>query len=983
MFFNLHQHTTYSFLDGYGLPDQFAKRIKEIGGKGMALTEHGNIYSHIPFHKTFSKEGLHLVYGCEFYVVEKASSRKRFYYHTTVFAQNNEGYQNLLKLINLSSKEEQFYYKPRIEFKQLKAFSKGLVILSGCFCDGYLIKNTCTDKEALFKDWINKMEGCNWFIELQPFTDEQEKWDYLVEGATKHGIPCLVTADSHYPAPKDKPVQDLQLTINTAKKDSDPDRLKMDYSLHLPSTEEMIKRCKEMGYYKEEWIHGTWELAKSCQVDLPRTKTIEIGGSINDIKSKCIDRLRTFPLEKRSNKEYSERLDYELDLIEKKGFVDYFLIITEIIEWAKERMLVGPGRGSSAGSLVCYLLRITEIDPLEHKLLFQRFIDINRNDLPDIDIDFPSDKRQEVIEFIKKKYGEDRVASLITFSTFKPKIIIQDSAKAFEVNFFEAKKISEEEEIIERSKGDNRYLNCLEDSVKKSKKLTEFYNKYPKMQRAFTLEGQIRQTSTHAAAVILSNDPLEKVASLDRNGNIGIDGNYIEEYGLLKIDILGIKALDKIQDVCNEVGYDYNNLYNIKLDDERVFKEIFQSGKLHGIFQFEAPAVKRTCEAIGPTNFDHLVDIVALARPGTLTSGSTEEYIKRYAGKVEFETGALKEYTEKTFGIVIFQEQVMHIVRGIGGFSWEDTSSFRKGIGKKLGNEYLASFKEKFLQGAKEKGINEFEARGIWNQICTHGSYSFNRSHAVAYATVGYWSAWCKTYHPKEFYARILKDKDDLEIKQILREYNGPFKDLDINRSKVFFSTQEEELVGGFASIKGLGEKKASKIIEGQPYESIEDFTSRNAPGVVKTVLNAIEKGQEWADIESLREKHKSQISKMKLTAPLTTIQEMEEKNIDLGTVVGTVLNISVRDHNEESKLASRGYRLNPPSYIILKIYDDDKEQIIYVDRYITAKNKDLLLSLHNLNCLFQIVAPKVKGEGPMSLKKFKILNKGKVKDGN
>lgn len=972
MFFNFHQHSTYSFLDGFGRPEQFAQRIKEIGGKGMALTEHGNIFSHIPFHKVFKKEGLHLVYGCEFYVVEKASEKKRGYYHTTVLARNNEGYKNLLKLINLSSK--QFYYKPRIDFKQLKEFSKGLVILSGCCCDGYLVKNTCEDKEALFQGFIDKLHGCEWYVELQPFSDEKHKWDYLVEMSTKYGLPCLVTADSHYPSPSNKEAQDLMLTINMARKDSDPDRLKMEYSLHLPGTEEIIERCKEMGYYKPEWVHNTWELAKEMQVGLPRTKTIQIGGRAEDIRSKCIDRLRTFPVEKRSNGVYAERLNYELDLIEKKGFVDYFLIITDIIEWAKERMLVAPGRGSSAGSLVCYLLRITEIDPIEHDLLFQRFIDINRNDLPDIDIDFPSNQRQSVIEYIKNKYGEDKVASLITFSTFKPRAIIQDSARSFEIPFFEAKKAGEN--IIERSKGDERALRCLEDSVKTIEPLKKLYNKYPIMKRGFELEGQIRQTSTHAAAVILSNVPLEEVASVDRNGNFGMDGDYIEEYGLLKIDVLGIKGLDVIQDVCSEVGFDYNELYNIGIEDPKIYKEIYQSGKLAGIFQFEAPIVKKTCESIKPTNFNQLVDIVALARPGTLKSGSTEDYIKRNNGE-KFNAGFLEDYTKDTKGIVIFQEQVMQIVRGLGGFSWEDTIAFRKGIGKKLGNEYLASFKEKFILGAGEKGLREIEAQGIWTQICTHGAYSFNKSHAVAYALLGYWSAWVKTYYPKEFYERILRDKKDMEMKQILREYGESFTDLDINKSKVFFSVQDGELVGGWTNVDGIGEKGALKIVERQPYESLEDFASRNAPGVTKKVKLALENGQEWADVLPLKEKYKTILEETKITAPLTTCHEMEEKNIREGVIIATILNISLRDHNEVSKVQSRGYLIQPPNYIILRVYDDHDEQSLFIDRHITARCKDSLLSLHEATCLFKV---KYKKDAPISVLKFKILERKEKK---
>ena len=961
-FINLHQHTTYSFLDGYGQPAQYLRRLTHLKADGLALTEHGNTYSHHPFTALFKEAGKHLVYGCELYVVEKLK-KERGYYHVTVLAKNNEGYKNLLKLVNLSYEEGQFYYRPRVSFNQLRAARKGLVILSGCFCDGWFVKG------GSFEQWLKWFKNCEWYLEMQPFIDEQEKWHQLANLADKHGIPTLVTADAHYPRPEDKATQDVMVAINTNKLASDPDRLKMDYPLYLPSGEEMLERCKEMGPYREEWITGTHDVALSCEVDLPKTTMISVGAKIGDIEEQCLKQLKTLEVE---SAVYLERLAYELNLIKEKGFEDYFMIIADMVQWAKECMLVGPARGSSAGSLVCYLLRITEVDPIVHGLLFERFIDINRSDLPDIDIDFPADRRDEVIQYVYDKYNKEHVAQLITFNTFRPKAVVQDAARVLEIPRWEALKSTKQ--VVERSGGDSRAEFCLVDSLDQFGDLKALFDKYPKLHEALGLEGQVRQSGTHAAAVVLSSVPLRQIGSINKDGAFGIGKKQIEEYGLLKIDILGLETLSIIQDICEEVGLDYNDLYSMPLDDSKTFK-VFSSGKLAGIFQLEGPSASGVCRDVPPSAFEHIVDITALSRPGPLNSGSTKDYIKRFNGEKWDIHPTLKKYTNDTLGVIIFQEQVMKIVKEVGEFSWADTSTIRKAMSKNLGEEFFNNFTNKFIAGAATHGFSEEEAKDIWGQIYTHGSWSFNKSHAVSYALLSYWTAYLKAHYPLQFYARILKGKDEEETKFILREYGGSFQPLNLSLSKAFFSTDGKRLIGGWTNIDGIGEKNSVKIVAGQPYDGIDDFASRNAKGVTKKVEQAMG-GQAWADLSTIREKVTEELKEVRLSQPLSTLKETVDGKLGKSIILGQVILINLRDHNEDEKVIKRGYKMKGDAeFMMLRVQDESRSGYtnIFFDRHFTARNKQELLSLNGAICLFSVD----KKEGGLLVGgKFKCLKK-------
>ena len=978
-FFNLHQHTTYSFLDGYGTPEQYLERIKDLDQPGMALTDHGNIFAHHPFEKAWRGTGRHLVFGCEMYVVEELK-KERGYYHITVLAKTNEGYQNLLKLINISNKEGQFYYKPRITFDQIVANSKGLIILSGCCCDGWLVKQQAYNFHKGFSTWVNKFKKVEWYVELQPFKDEKEKWQGLAYIANKAGIPCLVTVDAHYPSPAEKEVQDFQLAINTSRPKSDPDRLKMEYPLWIPTVEELVKRCKEMGSFKEEWIANTVDVGLSCQVDLPKSYMVKVNAKISTLKRRCKKRLKELGNDK--DKEYLDRLDRELKLIDEKDFTDYFEIVGDMTIWAKKRMMVGPGRGSSAGSLVCYLLRITEVDPIQFGTLFERFIDASRSDLPDIDIDFPPAQREEVIEYVRKKYGEDYVSQLVTFSTYKPKGVIQDGARVLGIPRWETSDATAQ--IVERSGGDARANFCLEDSINQYGKLKLLFDKNPELWNAIKLEGQTRQTSIHAAAVILSGRPLGEIGSISRDGALGINKKLLEEYGLLKIDILGLENLSIIMDICKEVGVDYNTFYSLPFDDKLTFEKVFIPGKLLGIFQFEGFSVSRVSRKLQPSTFEQLVHITSLGRPGPLNSGMTWEYVDRAHGKIYDTIPELEKYTKETLGCIIFQEQVMNVVKNIGNFSWEDTSTIRKAMSKSLGEEFFNNFKKKFIKGAATHGLEENKASYIWDQIYTHGSWSFNLSHAVSYAIISYWTAYCKAHWPGEFYARVLRYEDDVnKIRQYLKEWGGPFVPFDINQSKIYWHHHDGVLYGGITNIHGIGEKQAPKVANGQPYDGIEDAQSRIPKGMMGKIKKVLEDGQEWADLRSLQERAAGPLDKLTLSRPLSTLVELKERTGKGFLTIGQVAHVSLRDHNETDKVMKRGYKMQAPSeYIILRLMDGETDEIfpLFIDRYKVEKHKGELLELTNKICLFKIKKDE-EGASLLSCIKYKVLEEDKSEE--
>lgn len=850
-FVNLHVHSTYSFLDGYGTPSQYAQRVKEIGQPAMAITDHGNISAHYKWYEECNKAGVKPILGCEFYIVDTVLEvYEREYGHITVLAKNNVGYRNLTKLVT-KSWCEQFYYKPRITLKDLEKHKEGLIILSGCLSSPVmkLLRENKIDEAKKLLKWFNKTFD-DFYVEAQAivFKEGHEAYERLLKLNDILRIPMVVTTDCHYVKKEHAKVQEVMLCIQCGSTMDNEDRMKFDQDDFYLKTREEVEESMNKAFPKRNFsdaLDNTVKIAESIEFTFPTASPVKFpmdeSKKTDYFKKICRDGLYARGLGEGtiSSKEYQERLEYEMDLIIKKNFVDYFLVISDVVTWAKkEGILVGPARGSAAGSLCCYALRITEVEPIQYGLIFERFIDINREDLPDIDLDFQDDRRHEVKNYLTNKYGKDHVGNLPTFSTFKGKSCIQDVAKVYRVPFDVSEKLKSL--VIERSGGDSRASLTIEDTFNSGtfEYPKEALKQYPELKYSIEIEGQIRNMSQHAAGVVISNEPITDfcaIYSIRGDNVLSLDYHDAVSIGLLKIDVLGLSTLTVISKaikLIEERTHKTIKPYEITFDDPKVYQG-FKDEKLFGIFQFAGNAVHQVCRQIQPDEFSALYDINALARPGPLNSGSAAMYIRRRDGRegVDYPHALMKPFTEDTYGIVIYQEQVMQTMRHIGKMSWKDTAEIRKLISKSQGVEKFNTFKEKFTAGAKENGMTIPEVERMWESICTFGSWAFNKSHSVSYSFISYWTMYLKIYYPIEFYSAILSNENDKDTQwKIIKEYKREgFKvlPLDINRSKISFGIDQDALRIGFSDIKSVGEDMANKLIAHQPYLSFSDFQAR------------------------------------------------------------------------------------------------------------------------------------------------------------
>lgn len=862
-FVHLHTHSTYSFTDGYGLPEQYINRAVELGQPALGVTDHGNISVHYKWYKGCNKAGIKPILGCEMYIVNnKDDVHEREYHHIILLVKDNEGYRNLMKLVT-KAWCEQFYYKPRITFDDLFEHQKGLIVLSGCLSSPFmhLIKeNKMDEAEQLFDEFHRKID--NFYIELQPIGFDEGKPAYekminLYQTKLKDkGYKWVATNDCHYVKKEHAKVQEVLLCVQTNAEIADPKHWHFDQNdFYLKSRKEMEDSLNDCfpGNDFSDALDESVKIADSIDFTFPSAEPIKFPmpeeEKIDYLKKMCYEGMvkRGLALSEgtllnptENDKIYKERLDYELDLIVKKNFVDYFLVISDLIQWSKNNgILVGPARGSAAGSLACYALAITEVEPIKYGLIFERFIDINRADLPDIDIDFEDVRRDEVKTYLQNKYGFDKVGTLPTFATFKGKSALDDVGRVFKIPFKVVDQVKNA--IVERSGGDSRASFTLEDTFTSTvfDYPREALKQYPDLKYAIELEGQLRQMGQHAAGVVISNEPITDFCSLYKVKDslvTSLDYKDVTDIGLLKIDVLGLNTLSVISEALRQIKKRHKktiDIYNLPLDDKRTYKA-FRDGKLFGVFQFDGQAVNQVCRQILPQEFMDLSAVTALARPGPLNSGNTTEYIMRKNGKAEvkYVHPIMKGITGDSLGIVIYQEQVMRIMREIGKMSWEDTSSIRKMMSRSLGVEAFNKFKERFMPGALENGLSEQVASKIWDEMCQYGSWSFNKSHSVSYSIISYWTMWLKVHYPIEFYGSILalthmEDKK----KKILKEYKREglkILPVDVNLSKQHFTIEKEGLRIGFEDIKGIGPKLANLLVSNQPYHSYTEFLEKN-----------------------------------------------------------------------------------------------------------------------------------------------------------
>ena len=860
-FVHLHCHTEYSLLDGANRIDNLFARIKTLKQPAVAMTDHGNMFGAVEFYRHAMSHGIKPIIGCEIYVAPASrferkgvdKGPKEYNNHLILLAMNHEGYRNLCKLVSLGYMEG-FYYKPRIDKELLGELNGGLIALSACL-QGEVSQALSTgniEKAKLAAETYASLFPDRYYIEIQDNKlAEQEKVNrLLIELAKDLSIPVVATNDCHYGERDDYHAHDVLLCVQTGKTLSDDNRLKLETDeLYLKSAEEMAQGFD----YCPGAVERTLEIAERCNVEIEfgkyhfptftPPKEISLDDYLDELAYAGLEERLQGVTDAELRKTYLERLEYELDVIKKMQFPGYFLVVADFINYAKQSGIpVGPGRGSSAGSLVAYALKITDLDPIRHILLFERFLNPERRSMPDIDVDFCIRGRAQVIQYVKDKYGADRVAQIATFGTLKAKAAIRDVGRALGFSFAETDAIAK---LIPAPKQGFDYP--LTESIKMEPRLQELIKTDPRVQtlidHALRLEGLTRHASTHAAGVVLSNLPLVDHLPLfvDKEGGIvtQFDMGSVEKIGLVKFDFLGLKTLTLIYDcleLLKESRGEIVDLARLPLDDKNTYR-LLCDGNTTGVFQLESTGIREMTVRIRPNCFEDLVAILALYRPGPLDSGMAEQYIKRKHGKekIKYLHPLLETILKDTYGVIVYQEQVMQSAQVLGGYTMGDADILRRAMGKKDPEE-MAAQRDRFVDGAQKKKIDRERATEIFDQMETFARYGFNKSHSAAYALVSYQTAYLKSHYPVEFMAALMTSEmgdTDKVIKNLSECRNRDIEILapDINESRSNFTPVGEKIRFGLAAVKNVGEKAVEVILATResdgPFGSLFDFCRR------------------------------------------------------------------------------------------------------------------------------------------------------------
>lgn len=847
-FVSLHHHSTFSYLDGFGLPEDHVARAADLGYSAMALTEHGNISSHPQLEKACKDTGVKPIYGVEAYTgpvsEEKRGQRKN---HLTILAEDQDGYKNLLRAVSQGWVD--FYYEPTIGLSVLDSYKEGLIILSGC--NGSLLatsliggknvdpKDASYERARRVAEQFKDRFGDSYFLEVQQFPELDgtrlinEAYEKL---GAELGIPLVATADVHYPIPSDSDMQMILHNVRGGGRQSLEDQARAwnyDVKLTLPTNDkELAKRMMATGLSKDAAvasIMNTIDIAERCSVELPRMPMLRYPA--DDARKVWKDWIREgweyrgLARDDRVERSvYMDRLKYEIGLIESKDYVDYFLIVSDMVKWAKDNgILVGPARGSAAASLVCYLLRITEVNPMWFpNLVFERFIDITRTDLPDIDLDFDDERRDEIREYLANRYGHDKVGLIGSFVQYKSKNSIDDVARVNGIPPWEVAPLKDS--LIERSSGDLRASATVEDTVEMFPNAAAVIEKYPVLKQAMRLEGNMRGMGVHAAGIIVASHPITDCVAIYRREVAGkvtevisADKYDAEDLGLLKIDVLGLSTMGMIKHAISDIGMAPEELYGIPLDDPDTIQG-FRESDIVGIFQFDGRAMRLVNESLKPDNFQEVCDVNALARPGPLHAGSTYEYVDaKFGAKPERFHPMLDAITEGTRYQIIYQEQILRIVTEIGKFDWTHAAYIRKIISRKIGEQEFNRQWDRFWEGADQNGLDEKTAREIWDRCITAGSYAFNAAHCVSYGMLAYWTMWLKRHHPGAFYKAALRKLPDHKQYDLLRDaerhglrISTPTPDSGPDWE---YDADHEMLIAGLTQIHGIGMKTAEAIM--------------------------------------------------------------------------------------------------------------------------------------------------------------------------
>jgi DNA polymerase III subunit alpha len=845
-FVHLHVHSEYSILDGACRIPALAARAAELQMPAVALTDHGSLAGAVDLVDETRKQGIKPVLGCEVYVADDRLKQQKGYAHLTLLAESNAGYANLIKLSSLGYLEG-YYYKPRVDWSLLERHADGLIALSGCL-SGRVCKAL---EEGRPKDAEQELDRLTQifgrddvYVEMQnAHLDIQQRINpVLTELAARRNLPLVATGDVHYLRHEDARAHEALLCIQSGDSLKNPSHWKFDTDhFYFKTPDEMAEDFP--GH--TDALRRTLEIAERCHVEielgrilLPKFPTPEDRDAFDFLVELCEKGLH-----RRYDKvtaELQERLKFELKTIREMGFADYFLIVSDFIHFAKTHgVSVGPGRGSAAGSLVAYCLEITDLDPIRYDLLFERFLNPGRKELPDIDIDFAVDGRERVINYVREKYGSDRVAQIITFGTMAARAAVRDAGRVLEVPYGVVDKIAK---LIPEGPG-----QTLEECLKPGAELRLSYDADPQTKEivdlARPLEGLTRQDSIHAAGVVIGAEPLIDVVPLQQKGVeqevvTQFSMNTIAALGLLKMDFLGLRNLDVIDKACALIGD--LDITAVPLDDKKTYAMLAR-GETAGVFQFEGSGMREALRQVKPTVFEDLIALNALYRPGPMAY--IPVYARRKNGQeaVAFIDERLKEITSSTYGICIYQEQYMEIAKKVAGFSPAEADDLRKAIGKKI-HSLMASLKEKFLEGCASNGFTPSVANQLWQDMEQAQDYSFNKSHAACYALIAYRTAWLRANHPREYMAALIssvmntKDRVPFYV-QACEELGVEVLPPDVNTSQIDFAVVEGKIRFGLNAVKNVGESACRAIVagreEGGPFESIWDFTERVDPQIV------------------------------------------------------------------------------------------------------------------------------------------------------
>ena len=977
-FVHLHIHSEFSLLDGANRIKDLPVRAKELGMDSIAITDHGVMFGAIDFYKACKKEGVKPIIGCEVYVAPRSRTDKQpgidnHYYHLILLAKNNEGYKNLSKLVSLSFVDG-YYYKPRIDREILEKYHEGLICLSACLAGevNQALLSGQNEKAEQVALWHKKVFGDDYYIEIQNNGIKEQVLanQKLVQLARKLDIPLVATNDAHYLKREDAYNHEVLLCIQTGKRMSDEDRMKFDTDeLYVKSPEEMAEYFKAF----PDAIENTVKIAEQCNVEFEFGHTIlpnydvppEYPTHYDFLKELCDKGLKKRYGENLSE-EIQKRAEYELSIIKKMGYVDYYLIVWDFIHYAKTNGIpVGPGRGSGAGSILAYAIEITDIDPIKYGLLFERFLNPERISMPDFDVDFSDERRQEVIDYVARKYGHDHVSQIITFGTMAAKMVIRDVARVLDYPYAEAdalaKMIPNEIHItIKKALEQNKELKERYDTDEQTRKILDI---------AMGLEGMPRQASTHACGVVITKDPVDTYVPLYvRDGQINTQYimTTLEELGLLKMDFLGLRNLTVIQNTIDMVkenhGIDVE--FDQDMSDPKVYK-LWQDGNTSGIFQFESQGMTNFMKELKPDCLEDLIAGVSLYRPGPMDQ--IPRYIrgKQNPGHNEYTHPSLEPILNVTYGCMVYQEQVMQIVRDLAGYSLGRADLVRRAMGKKK-LDVMAKEREVFIHGQVDEngnievpgcvrnGIDEVSANKIFDEMAEFAKYAFNKSHAACYAVVSYRTAYLKAYYPAEFMAATLNsylgnlDKAPQYIDECKRLGIQILKP-DINKSFEKFTVEDGKIRFGLGAIKNVGTIPVENIVkerkEKGEYKSFTDFCERVSElQVNKKCVESLIKAGAFQEFEQTRATLLASFETI-----IDTIQSENKKGFN-----GQVSMFDIGTKQEKEDMEKQKYKFEEYEEMPEKeMLSMEKEMLgIYISGHPLEKMREQIMHSTNINSL-------------------------------